>query len=154
MFVPRLSDRPARSALQLLGLLVVVAGLFGMHGLASHGVEGMDVVPGAALTSQAMAASLMPTDLGPVSGDVERIQSSDRSQSMGSSDSGHSDMDTSIAMMCVAILGVALLRLLRLVRGGRSFSVLWARPRQARVMLRAGRGLPPPSLRELSIQRC
>lgn len=59
-----------------------------------------------------------------------------------------------IAMMCVAILGAALITLLRQLRVQRSVPAIWARPHQAPVMSPASRGLAPPSLIELSIQRC
>ena len=152
--VTRLSAAPAPSALRLLGLLVVVAGLFGMHGLASHGVDGMDVVPGTAMTAQSMTASLMSIDAPPVGVGAEEMAAIERPQSLESNKSGHGGMDMSIAMMCVAILGAALLFLARRLRGERSFWVIAARRHHARLILHPGRGPTPPLLMELSIQRC
>lgn len=154
MCLTRLSATPACSALRFVGLLVVVGGLFGMHGLASHGVEGMDVVSGTARTSQSMAGPGMGIDVPPLLVDRQEVAPIDPSLSWGSSESGQGGMDVTIAMMCVAILGAALITLLRQLRVERSVPAVWARPHQAPVMSPASRGLAPPSLIELSIQRC
>ena len=154
MCVTRLSPAPSRSALRLVGLLVVVGGLFGMHGLASHGVDGMDAVAGQAWTSQSMAGLVMGIDVPPLLVDRQEVAPIGTSRSWGSSESGRGEMDMTIAMMCVAILGAALITLLRQLRVERSVSAIWSRPHQARVMSPDSRGLAPPSLIELSIQRC
>lgn len=135
-------------------MLVVVAGLFAMHGLASHGVEGMDVSSSAAGTSQPMAGSLMSVDVPPALVDGQKVASSDQSRSRGSNESGHGGMNMTTAVMCLAILGAALLALLHQLGVERSSRAIWARRHLARLKAPAARGVAPPSLTELSIQRC
>lgn len=153
MCAPRISAAPAPPGLRLVGLLIAVAGLFGMHGLASHGVDGMDVVPSTVSASTSMAGSAMPKDSSPVTGHQELV-AIDQVDSVGAGGPGHGGMDMGIAMMCVAILGAALLALLSSLRRERPSRVVWARPPQTRVMSHSGRGAAPPSLMELSIHRC
>ena len=148
--MPRPAAAPSRPGLRFLGLVIVIAGLFGMHGLASHGVQGMDVVPGSALTSQSVTSSVLGSD----SADGQAVAPIERPDSLRASDSGQGDMDMSLAMMCVAILAVALLALLRSLRREPPSSILWARPRESRLIVRPWREPSPPSLIALSIQRC
>ena len=154
MSMPRPAAAPSRPGLRFLGLVIVIAGLFGMHGLASHGVQGMDVVPGSALTSQSVASSVLGFDSAAVSADGQAVATIERPDSLRASDSGHGDMDMSLAMMCVAILAVALVALLRSLRREPLSWILWARRRESRVIVRPWRGPSPPSLIALSIQRC
>ena len=144
---------PSHPGLRFLGLVIVIAGMFGMHGLAGHGVQGMDMIPGSALTSQSVASSVLGFDGAAVSADGQAGATSDQPDSLRASDSGHGDMDMSLAMMCVAILAVALLALLRSLRRERP-QIIWARPRGPRVVVRPWWGPAPPSLIALSIQRC
>lgn len=150
----RPSASTARPGLRLLGLLVVVAGLFGMHGLASHGVQGMDMVPGTVVTSGPMSASLAPFASKAVSVEGETGPTRDHSDSLPGGDSEQGGMDMSIAMMCVVILGAALLALLQMLRRERPWSVLGIRPYRTRSIMHPSRGADPPSLLDLSIQRC
>ena len=149
----RPSSVPPAAGVRMLGLLIVVAGLFGMHGLASHGVQGMDGLPGMTLTSQSMASSVLGLDSAGVGADGQAAFTIDRPESPRASDSGHGGMDMSLGMMCVAILGVALLALLRFLRPERIFSIFRTR-RGTRVISRPGWRRAPPSLIALSIQRC
>ena len=153
MSMPRPTAAPSRPGLRFLGLVIVIAGLFGMHGLAGHGVQGMDVVPGSALTSQSVAGSVRGFDYPAVTAEGQAVATIDRPDSLRASDAGHGDMDMSLAMMCVAILAVALLALLRSLRRARP-QIIWARLRGTRVVVRPWRGPAPPSLIALSIQRC
>lgn len=152
MSVPRISA-PTPPGLRLVGLLVVVAGLFGMHGLAGHGVDAMDVVPGTLSASSSMAGSEMQTGSPPVAGH-QGLVAIEQADPLGAGGPGHGGMDMGIAMMCVAILGAALLARMSLLRGERPWRVVRARPHQTRVMSYSGRGPASPSLMELSIQRC
>ena len=152
MCATQLPTVPASSALRLVGLLVVVAGLFGMHGLASHGVDGMDVLPGTALTAQSTAPSVLAGDAPAVVG--HGLHNAAIDPSLEPSRSGRGGLDMGIAMLCVAILGAALLGLVWLLRAERPSAFVWARPHRQPVIVQTGRGPGPPSLVELSIQRC
>jgi len=66
--------------------------------------------------------------------------------------SGHGGM--AMGAMCLAILGAALLALLRLLQRARVAPVVWTLPRPARAIVPRGRDPDPPSLMKLSIQRC
>lgn len=66
--------------------------------------------------------------------------------------SGHGAM--AMGAMCLAILGAALLALLRLLQRARAAPVEWTLPRPARAIVPRGRDPDPPSLIKLSIQRC
>lgn len=69
-----------------------------------------------------------------------------------STGSGHGGM--AMGAMCLAILGAALLALLRLLHRARVAPVVWSLPRCTRVIVPRGRDPDPPSLIKLSIQRC
>lgn len=125
-----------------------------MHGLASHGVEGMGLVPGTVATSSPPTGPLMHPDLAPVGTDRKAVAAIDRSDSLQENDSGRGGMDMSIAMMCMAVLGAALLALLRFLGRERPRSVIWMRPYLVHVIVRLDLGPAPPSLKRLSIQRC
>lgn len=126
-----------------------------MHGLASHGVEGMGLVSEASLAHASMTHSAAAADSLPMAVNPQELIALDKAANvLEGGGLGHGDMDMSIAMMCVAILGAALLALLHFLRGERASGVLWSLPRQPRVILHPGRGPGPPSLSELSIQRC
>ena len=79
--------------------------------------------------------------------DVERqaVVAMDQPDSLRSGDSGHGGMDMGIAVMCVAILGAAVLALLQFLRRERPSSVIWTRPYWPRVLMRLGGGPTPPS---------
>ena len=125
-----------------------------MHGLASHGVQGTDMVPGTVMASASMTAPPANPDSVAVGVHGLAVATSTHADSLQGSGSGHGGMDMSIAMMCIAVLGAALLALLRFLRHERPWSVLWTRPNLTRAMAPPGLGPAPPSLTELSIQRC
>lgn len=151
----------AQHVLRLAGLIVVLAGLFGMHGLSGqsggHGAAGMNMQT---TDSQALMASAMSMD----ASDVAAISTgivSDAGLLAGSqaedlleaaTGSGHGGM--AMGAMCLAILGAALLALLRLLQRARVAPVVWTLPRPARAIVPRGRDPDPPSLIKLSIQRC
>ena len=138
----------ARRAVWLGALGIVLAGLFGMHGLDSHGMPGM----GAA--HAAMAGPEMAVPGG------HEVMSSSAAHEEGSATtavpvtSGHPAMDVGMELTCMAILAVALLVLLRQLRGRRARLVLWMLSRPVRAPAFMGRDPDPPSLIALSIQRC
>ena len=67
---------------------------------------------------------------------------------------GSGDDGMAMGAMCLAILGAALLALLRLFRRAREAPVVWSLPRRMRAIVPRGRDPDPPSLIRLSIQRC
>ena len=130
-----------RHALWLGGLLVVLGGLFGMHGLDNHGGAGLDAVAHAAGHS-AMTAHHV---------EVEAVMPVALS---GHGAPGHSGIDVGAAGACMAGLVLTLIAQALRAYGSRARPLLWpaARPRRAP----GGRGRNPgsPSLIQLSIQRC
>lgn len=148
----RISVATARHALSLGGLLIVLAGLLGMHGLASHGAAGMGttshtmVSPGA---DGAMVAVAEPvTSVAAASAFVATTVWVGAGQDAA--------MGVGMAAMCMAILALALIAVLLLLQriGGSRQSILWMRARLPRALGRPGRDPDPPSLITLSIQRC
>ncbi len=137
---PELPTTAARSALRLAGLLVVVAGLFGMHGLAGHGLHGHhDAQAGSAHEAIVMAAPVAWLDASDGAPASTRV-------GIGT--------DTGTAMTCVAVLGAALLTLLRRPQCELSFALTRTRPDATRAVGHPGRALAPPSLTHLSVRRC
>lgn len=147
-------ETTARHALWFGGILVVLAGLFGMHGLDSHGAAGMGTtahavmsqdprdavaVSDAAARSDLHHAMRTPTQAGPTVSSTSEATGSDA-------------MDMGMAGMCLAILAGAVVALVRSLRASRVWSVL-AQPARA-PWLSVGRGRDPPSLIALSILRC
>ncbi len=138
-----------RRAVWLGALGIVLAGLFGMHGLDNHGMPGMSATH-----------TMMAGPQESVSGGHEAM-SSRAAPVAGSSttagtvtSSGHPAIDIGMEITCMAILALALLALLRRLRGRISRRVLWMLTRPVRVPAFLGRDPDPPSLIALSIQRC
>ncbi|MEO7943504.1 MAG: DUF6153 family protein [Marmoricola sp.] len=146
---------PARTALRLVGLLVVLTGLFGMHGLSNHGVAGMENMP------QVTA----PASVGAVGSTLDRVSGGPTGQAGPLSDPvpgaatltsgpGQQGMDMNMAGLCVATLAVGLFALLLLLRLERLPRAPWFLQRRAFALKPVGRDPDPPSLSVLSIQRC
>lgn len=152
MSIPRIQSSSTRPALRLAGLLVVLGGLFGMHGLADHGTGGMELVPHALMSEMAMPPHSSDRDTASTSL-VDHAKVPAQAE-IAASDPGDPGMDMTMDAMCVAILAIGLLALVRLLLSSRMGPVLWIHPRPARVLARPGRGPDPPSLFALSIQRC
>jgi len=103
----------ARYALRLGGLLVVLGGLFGMHGLDSHGGAAMDAMSHAAMDVPSVGAALahhgvpgtghVSTAVTAVAGDAGDVVAA-----MASS-MGHPGIGMSAAVMCMAVLVLSLL---------------------------------------------
>ena len=134
-------------------MLVVLGGIFGMHGLDNHGGAGVEPVahadtdaPGqgagaghAAMTATAQAASAVATVA---------------AASHLTDASGHTGMDASATGMCMAVLALSLLALVLRLYARRAPPLLWLVARPVRAPLFRGRDPDPPSLFRLSIQRC
>jgi hypothetical protein len=141
-----------RHALWLGGLLVLLGGLFGMHGLDTHGGTGMDTIARATmagpLSHSAAAGHLAMT------GTVREIAAVTDGLAAVTGASGHRGMGMGAASMCLAVLVLALIALLLRAQGGRLRPLLWMLARPVRAPGARGRDPDPPSLICLSIQRC
>lgn len=147
-------ETAVRHGLWLGGVLVVLAGLFGMHGLASHGVAGIGSMTHAAMIDSPVAA-IAPTAaaLQSVADHAVAMHTLAGSTAMSMSDStGRDAIDLGMAAMCVAVLGCALIALLSL-RASNRIRTVRARPPCPQWFL-VDRDPDPPSLIALSIQRC
>lgn len=147
---------PARTALRLVGLLVVLAGLFGMHGLANHGVGGMENMPQAVIAeaSTGMAGSTVGLITAGIDRPVGALVDHGEGAVAVLSGLGHEGMGMNMAGLCVAILAIGLVALLLLLRGRRAPRTLWSLPRLMPAVTPRGRDPAQPSLTALSIQRC
>lgn len=141
-------EAAARHALWMGGLLVVLSGLFGMHGLAGHGASGMESVPQSVMTEPAMSG------VGAVDEAKSSVHGVGSAVATASAAAGHPAMDMGMAGMCLAVLAVGLIALLRLLHRARVHPVLWVLARSARAPGYRVRDLAPPSLIALSIRRC
>ena len=142
--------------MRLVGLAVVLVGLFGMHGLANHGPGGMENMPQVMLQEMTAAVGSPVDHLVPAGlvGEAGSLAGPVVGAAVWSSGHEHQGMDMSMAGMCVAVLAVGLFALLLLLRGGRLPRALWFVPLGAFAVMPAGRDPDPPSLNVLSIRRC
>lgn len=134
----------ARLALRLVGLFAVVAGVIGMHGLANHGVTGMEAMghPMVAIDSTSEGA-----EYADVTADAFLTAAATIAPAMPAG------MDINMAGWCIAILMMAFGGLILLLRMERGFAA-WVVQLRSGTALTVGRDPDPPSLRRLSIQRC
>ena len=149
----RSPETTARRALWIGGLLVVLAGLMGMHGLGDHGAAGMDSIPHS-VVSEAGAGPAIGAVFSVVDHAVPHIRGVAPVMTTVSAFPGGGRMDMGMTEMCVAILVVALIVLLRSLRTSKTRSFLRLVARSARAHADTGRDPDPPSLIKLSIQRC
>lgn len=146
---------PVRHALWLGGLLVVLSGLFGMHGLDNHGRAGMDAMAKAAMTVPAQAAA---------TGHEAMIGTAHEAASIAvvatevvgamTDATGHHGMGMGATGMCMAVLVLSLYLLILRLYASRVRPLLWLVARSPVSTLVRGRDPDPPSLFRLSIQRC
>lgn len=140
----------ASHALWLGALLLTLAGLFGMHGLADHGIEQMDSAHAAMST---MAADVASTGEHLTQGTVVAV--STVVDAMVSHDpGGGTGMEMHAAAMCLAVLLLTLIAMIVHLHANRLRPVLLLTARPARAPVPSDRQPDPPSLYELSIQRC
>ena len=151
---------PVRHALWLIGLLVVLGGLFGMHGLDSHGGDHggavMDSVTHAAMTVPAQGAVVGHDAMtGAAHAATSAAVVSTPAVVGAMTDStGHTGVDMGAAGICMAVLVLSLLLLILRLYASRVPPLLWLVARSVRSPLVRGRDPGPPSLFGLSIQRC
>lgn len=145
----------ARTGLRLAGLLAVLAGLFGMHGLASQCVVGMENMSHAVPADPA-AATTAVADLGALSSALSKEVGPALQQGASAMARPLMPEGTSMTMagLCVAILVMGIGALWLLGRSDRPGPVLWTLPRKVATSTTADRDPDPPSLTALSIQRC
>lgn len=148
--------------LRLAGLVVVLIGLFGMHGLASHGTEG---ATGTDMTMSVSAPSpaTTPTSVSGPAGQpfvegatpaVSSLAGIGRAVLTSIDGGGHGDMGMSMAGLCVAILLIGVTGLLLFLNRSLRVTTLWSAPRVVARIRPVGREPDPPSLSALSVQRC
>ena len=138
-----------RHALWLGGLLVVLGGLFGMHGLDNHGGAGLDTV--------AHATMAVPASHGTGAGHAamtDTLHEAEAVLAAATDAAGHSGMDMGAAGMCMAVLVLTLIALILRLYANRARPLLWLVARNAWAPRGRGRDPDPPSLLRLSIQRC
>jgi len=116
----------------------------------------MQTTPSSALmavSSMSLDASdLAATPLGIVS--VAGLTAGNRAEDLLEVATGSGPGGTAMGALCLAILGAALLALLRRLQRARLAPGVWSLPRPARAIVPRGRDPDPPSLIKLSIQRC
>ena len=140
----------ARQALRLVALVVTLAGLFGMHGLAEHGTEQMGGAP-AAMSTMAIDAATPAAHLTQATvatfGPVFAANVSHRS-------GGGTGMDMNAAAMCLAVLLLTLIAMIVHLHASRLRPLLISTDRPVRAPVTSRREPDPPNLYALSIQRC
>ncbi len=136
----------ARRALWVGGLLVVLVGLFGMHGLNAEGVDGMASTAHSGMVESSMVAGELAT-LVHSAGDADHVGPAITTVTTGAV----TDMD--MGHLCLAVLVGSLITLLLRRRSPSRAMSLVATPG---VREPAGhfRAPDPPSLIALSILRC
>jgi Family of unknown function (DUF6153) len=134
-------------------MLVVLAGLFGMHGLSSHGAEGAGMGVGPTPEMSMADASMSVATAANVTALAATVVTGSMSSAAVDA-TGHGAMNMGMSGACMAILAVALIALIRLFLTRGTRRALWLLARPARAPAYSGRDPDPPSLTELSIRRC
>ena len=149
-------QQSVRHALWLGGLLVVLGGLMGMHGLDNHGGPGMDTVAHVGMAAPAQGAAFGHPAMTGLAHDGAAAAAVATETVAGAVNdaAGTAVMDMGATGMCMAVLVLSLIALiLRLY--ATCVRPLW---RLAACPMRSplvrGRDPDPPSLLRLSIQRC
>lgn len=135
----------ARVALRLMGLLAVVVGVIGMHGLANHGVTAMESM-GAPNVATTVASANTAAEATADTGLVAAVEVAAPILPAA--------MDMNMAGWCIAILILGVGAVSMLLRGKGLRLAPWVMPPAVRTVHRYGRDPDPPSLKRLSIQRC
>jgi len=149
-------------------MFVVLAGLFGMHGLASHGTgdmamagvtTGAEVHPGTARAPVPGAASLSVAHTPPALSAATPARSGATRDGRAFEDVAHvatTDDGSSQGMveMCLAFLAAGLIALLALLARQHTRGLTVRVDRRRLNLGGLGRDRDPPSLTQLSILRC
>ena len=144
----------AARLLRLAGLLLLLAGVLGMHGLAGHGMENMPMSSAsmAAAVHGDMAGAQDPPGEGTTPPSRLAVMPSDQVEPPTGSGSRGGAM--CLAMICVAVLGAAMGAL---VCRSQRLSALWTERRRLLAVARPIRhfaGLGPPLSRSPFLLRC
>jgi hypothetical protein len=142
-----------RHALWLGGLLVVLGGLFGMHGLDNHGGAGLETVGHAGMAMSAHGAGAGQAAMTAAAHPASAVATVTLASSLTDA-SGHTGIDMVAAGMCMAVLVLSLLALVLRSYASRPRPLLWLVARPARAPAVRGRDPDPPSQFGLSVQRC
>lgn len=153
MMTRRTDLAQTRFALRLTGLLAVLAGVIGLHGLANQCVGGMADTPHAALTASLALSSpnLTPTE---VSGSLDPVLAHVHDAAAASVTALGDEGMNLMTGFCLALLVVGIGAPTMLLRRNRVSPVAWLLPHAIGAIERSGRDPTPPVLTALSIQRC
>lgn len=160
-------------AWRLAGLLMVLAGLFAMHGLDTHGTSTTHQAEHGSPESSITAASTPfdahdASDVHPVAGPgsstthsvaehLSQVTISAVAAGMaraGSAPSPAGNDAMAMAMLCLAVLVLTAVALVLRLHGRQRRAVVATLPRDRVTPRPRGRDPDPPSLLSLSIQRC
>lgn len=154
-------ERPrtrVRYALWLTGLVALLAGIVGMHGLNSHGAMAAGTHPPAHSVVTELGEAPRGSDHGAMTtgvGELVGAVTSIAAKAVAAVPSGTAGGMDAMGGMCVAILVLALTGLLRLLRGAPGMAMPYRLVTDlVRGMGPHARDPDPPSLIRLSIQRC
>ena len=150
---------PVRYALWLSGLLVVLGGLFGMHGLDNHGGDhgaAMDPMAHTTMTVSAHGAASRHDAMGVTAHTAASFAVVTTGAAAGgmTDSSGPTGLSMGAAGTCMAVLVLSLFLLILRLYASRVLPLLWLVARPLRSTRVRGRDPDPPSLIRLSIQRC
>ena len=138
-------------------MLVVLAGLFGMHGLDAHGTGPVDHVTsmrGPANATRMAAKAVSASVATPQSPTAYEASKPSVAAPRVAEASPVMNMNMSMTGVCLAVLAAGLLVLFWLLRRARTPALLWTWSRPTTQAVRHSRDPAPPSLTVLSIQRC
>ena len=136
-------------ALWLGGLLILLGGLFGMHGLDNHGGAGMDSAVSATMTGSTGHAGSVADEV--ITRAAPHVALVTGAATVATERPG---MDMGAAGMCMAFLSGSDRFCCSRLHASRLQPPLWLVARPARSPGVRGRDPDPPSLFRLSIQRC
>jgi hypothetical protein len=140
-------------ALWLGALLLTLAGLFGMHGLADHGTEQMGTAHAAMPTMTTIVTDAASTAVDLTHATVATVAPV-LDAVVSHNSGGGTGMDMSAAAMCLAVLLLTVIALIVHLHAQRLRPLLFLTARPVRAPVTAGRATASPNLYALSIQRC
>ncbi|GAB3669139.1 hypothetical protein GCM10027596_40950 [Nocardioides korecus] len=150
-----------RKLLRLTGLVLVLMGVLGTHGLACSGsasATGMDMSMSLSMSSPTTPASVpaLGQTLANAADGLAHAAGVGRTvlTSAEGVSGGDSDMGMSMAGLCVTILLIGMTGFFFLLNRCPGLMALSSAPRLVAVPRPSGRGSDPPSLTALSVQRC
>jgi hypothetical protein len=147
------SGTTARRALWFGGLLVLLAGIVGMHGLNTH-AGGMDPAAHAIVLQHAGAAAVASSGHEVMAAAVHEVAGPAVTSAVSAVAAGESGMDAGMAGMCMAVLALALTLVLRMLGTAPALPLYRLVGAPVRGLAPYARDPDPPSLIHLSIQRC